>query len=177
MKKYMNNSLDDDSDSNSKDLDQNMDAENETQEGTLEANNLAKLGEMEAAETAQDSQTSNAQEDDYLDEEDMRAGGEAHGEEIHKINEIIGDHTYKSDTNYSNQSNYSCSSWYHVPTPPPSPPSIPLPDEDNSDSSDDNQGFCAINADDYFAKTLADKEVDSIIMLAIWQFGTVTQGG
>ncbi|KAG8688772.1 hypothetical protein FRC11_004795, partial [Ceratobasidium sp. 423] len=97
-------------------------------------------------------------------------------------------------------SNYSCGSWYNVPTPPPSPPHSPPPQEDDPKQSDEEGGFQNINVDDYheyeqwyaedhlgedvemhkylvssIAKTLTDEEVDSIIMLAIHQFGTVTQ--
>ncbi|EUC54688.1 hypothetical protein RSOL_066180, partial [Rhizoctonia solani AG-3 Rhs1AP] len=102
-----------------------------------------------------------------------------------------GNHTYDSD---NARSNYSCGSWYHVPTPIPSPPHSPPPEQDDHEPSDDEDGFRNVNAQDFreferwyaedylgkdvemLAETLTYKEPDSsIIILTIQQFGGVTQ--
>ncbi|KAF8675268.1 Transposase family tnp2 [Rhizoctonia solani] len=112
-------------------------------------------------------------------------------EETHTLDNAIGFHTYKSDGEQSERSDYSRGSWYHIPTPPPSPPSSPPPDQDVPEPLEDEDGFQNLNAIDFceydqwyaepdtgedvemHAETLTDKEVDSIIMLAIRQFGTL----
>ncbi|KAF8749475.1 hypothetical protein RHS01_10042 [Rhizoctonia solani] len=79
------------------------------------------------------------------------------------------------------------------PHPPSSPPCSPLPKQDNPELSEDKEGYLNVDAIDLqeykqwhaedhlgkevdmFAATLEDEEIDSIVMLAIQQFGTVTQ--
>ncbi|EUC67015.1 transposase family Tnp2 protein, partial [Rhizoctonia solani AG-3 Rhs1AP] len=116
--------------------------------------------------------------------------------EIPRFNDMIGDNTYNSD-NLDARSDYSHGSWYHVPTPLPSPPGSPPPEQDNFQDEapelGDEDGFQNINAGDFreyerwyaedhlgedvemLAETLTEEEIDSIIMLAIHQFGSVTQ--
>ncbi|CAE7185763.1 unnamed protein product [Rhizoctonia solani] len=123
---------------------------------------------------------------------------EIHGQVIEQLqsNDAVGYGAYESDGNCSDgseHSNFSRGSWYHIPTPLPSPPRSPPPDRDNDGLSEGEDEFRNIDAMDYreydrwysedhlgedvemLAETLTDEEVDSIIMLAVRQFGTVTQ--
>ncbi|CCO36041.1 hypothetical protein BN14_10163 [Rhizoctonia solani AG-1 IB] len=95
--------------------------------------------------------------------------------------------------NKSEGSDFSRGSWYEVPTPLPSPPQSPLSDRDEIGEATNEENFQDINAGDYreyerwytednlleedemATESLTEEEIDSIIMLAIRQFGTVTQ--
>ncbi|QRW26362.1 Transposase family Tnp2 protein [Rhizoctonia solani] len=107
------------------------------------------------------------------------AGQEFRMEEYPQINDTIGYNTYdpEGDTlDDDDRSDYSRGSWYRVATPLPSPPSPP-PEHESGLSEPDDDGFQNVDAEDYreYERCTDDEEVDSIIMLAIRQFGSVTQ--
>ncbi|GAB1521286.1 hypothetical protein RhiTH_004378 [Rhizoctonia solani] len=123
------------------------------------------------------------------------AGQEFCMEEYPQINNTIGYNTYNPKGNTldnDDRLDYLHSSWYRVATPLPSPP-LPPPKHESGLSEPNNDGFQNVDAKDYWeykqwyaedniyedsemlAKTLTNEEVDSIIMLAIQQFGSVTQ--
>ncbi|CAE6504462.1 unnamed protein product [Rhizoctonia solani] len=138
--------------------------------------------EEEGAKGAEEAEEAEAEE----------AEGEAE-EDIQVPTNNIFDDTFKSDSEQSDRSESSRDSWHHVPTPLPSPPQSPLPESDEHES-DNDEGFRNIEAHDYReyerwyakdnlleedeidAETLTEEEIDTIIMLAIRQFGTLTQG-
>ncbi|GAB1525789.1 hypothetical protein RhiTH_008955 [Rhizoctonia solani] len=132
--------------------------------------------------------------------EDIIAGldccNEAYEHEHPGFNDTIGHDAHELDGEHSDlseQSNHLQGSWYQVSTPLPSPPCSPLPKQDNPELSEDKEGYLNVDAIDLqeykqwhaedhlgkevdmFAATLEDEEIDSIVMLAIQQFGTVTQ--
>ncbi|CEL62283.1 hypothetical protein RSOLAG1IB_10347 [Rhizoctonia solani AG-1 IB] len=116
---------------------------------------------------------------DQLDDEEQSQGPAGNDLFDNKIN--------------SEGSEFSRGSWYEVPTPLPSPPQSPLPEHNDIGPVDDGENFQNINADDYreyerwytednlleedemATEVLTEEEIDSIVMLAIRQFGTVTQ--
>ncbi|KAG9081505.1 hypothetical protein FRC06_005529, partial [Ceratobasidium sp. 370] len=85
--------------------------------------------------------------------------------------------------------------WYDIGTPPPTPPRSPFQLSDNDDPSEDEDGYQHVTAEDYreydrwfaedsqaefdemIAETLTEEELDSIKMMAIRQFGHISQRG
>ncbi|CAE6438714.1 unnamed protein product [Rhizoctonia solani] len=197
MKKYLASSdthpiSDNNADSHSGDSnnDQTMETDTETQAEAPATGSFNELDEMGDEEThARESQGSNMvpQGHKHLNNEEFD------GQENNHVNNGLEYITYASDNKDSDHSDYLQGSWYHVPTPLPSPPCSPPPEQDGLEPSEDEDNFCNINAVDYWeyewwyvedhvgedmemlAETLTDKEIDSIIMLAICQFGTVMQ--